>query len=169
MTNIRRYWQPGQICFLTHVTYLRMPLLVLHASLLKVAIERQRNQCNFELIAWAILPDHVHLLIDPCGNDVSNLMRRIKLSFSSSLRLRMSQSHGRIWQNRYWDRIMRDQEEINRHIDYINFNPAKHGYVKDPFTWEHSSIHKFLAAGVYERNWRFEENGKLAGEVGLGE
>ncbi len=96
MTNIRRYWQPGQTCFLTHVTVNREPLLVPHVDLLWDAISMHRARTPFDLIAWVILPDHMHLLVCAGEQDLSRLMRRIKLTFSARLRVRLRRQEGRV-------------------------------------------------------------------------
>jgi putative transposase len=153
MTNIRRHFLPGQTCFLTHVTFNRTPLLITHFDLLWNAVEMYRSEFRFELLAWVVLPDHMHLLIAPGDNDPSTLMQRIKLSFSAQVRQRFGLTDGRVWQYRFWDRIMRDLSEVNRHIDYIHYNPVKHGYVADPFAWEYSSLPKYHEEGLYTRDW----------------
>jgi len=78
----------------------------------------------------------------------------------------MNLASGRVWQNRFWDHIIRNQEDLNRHIDYIHFNPVKHGFVKSPFDWSHSSIHKYHAEGFYTRGWGLIDTLKFKGEFG---
>jgi putative transposase len=166
MTNIRRHFQPGQICFLTHVTFNRAPLLITHFDLLWNSVEGFRSRDAFDLLAWVVLPDHMHLLVAPNGNDVSILMRRIKLSFSARVRQRVGLSDGRVWQYRFWDRIMRDENESNRHIDYIHYNPVKHGYVTDPYRSEYSSLAEYHALGLYARDWGVKSVLEFDGEFG---
>ncbi len=166
MTNLRRYWHPGQLYFLTHVTYDRIPMLTEHADLLNASIEIQCTKSPFEIVAWVFLPDHWHLIIDPMSNDVSLLMQRIKLSFSTRLRKIHHTDSGRIWQNRFWDHILRDQNDINRHIDYIHYNPVKHRYVSDAFDWSHSSLHEYFTRGLYQRDWGVTKHMEMTGEFG---
>ena len=166
MSNMRRYWQPAQLCFLTNVTFARQALLVEHVDLLWEAICTQQQKKHFDLMAWAILPDHMHLLLNPGENDTSNLMRRIKLAFSSRLRRRQWKRSARTWQYRFWDRIMRDNDDVNRHIDYIHYNPVKHGLVDDPFLWPHSSLAEFYERGLYQRDWGAVHPVEVDGEFG---
>jgi len=56
----------------------------------------------------------------------------------------------KIWQNRFWERLIRDEDDLTAHIDYIHYNPVKHGYVDNPVDWEFSSIHKFIKKGYYQ-------------------
>lgn len=58
-----------------------------------------------------------------------------------------------IWQHKYWEHIIRDENDLNKHLDYIHYNPIKHGQVKALKDWEYSSFHKFVKNGFYENNW----------------
>jgi len=153
MTNIRRFHRIHDVVFLTHVTFNRAPILIENADLLYRAIDRHREIWPFELIAWAILPDHVHMLVDIERSELSSLMRKIKLTFSEMYRRRMELDSGRVWQNRFWDHIIRDAQDMNRHIDYIHYNPVKHRMVTGPFDYEYSSAREFLSRGYYAKEW----------------
>ena len=60
---------------------------------------------------------------------------------------------GKVWQNRYWDHIIRDQKDFNNHLDYIHYNPVKHNLTNDPFKYKHSSLMKYFEDGFYQRDW----------------
>jgi putative transposase len=149
MTNIRRYFRPDEVVFLTHVTYKRIPILINNFEILWESISNYKNQIGFDMITWVVLPDHFHMLIHADNIDISNLMKKIKLSFSTKLRKLTNQQKGRVWQYRFWDHLIRSQVDLNRHIDYIHFNPAKHGYVNKPFDWRYSSIREYIERGIY--------------------
>lgn len=166
MTSIRRYFRTGQVYFLTHVTAGRQPILVEHIDLLWLAYRSTVDAAGSETIAYVILPDHVHHIIDPKGENLSDLMKRFKLRFSGLYRERIGILHGRVWQNRFWDHVIRDQEDLNRHIDYIHINPVKHGLVRDPFCYENSTLAAFYAAGLYQRDWGCQGNVKVDGDFG---
>jgi putative transposase len=121
---------------------------------------------NLDLMAWVILPDHFHLIIDFRGLDVSNIIQRMKMSFAAYYRKRMDLNSGRVWQHRFWDHIIRDEKDMNRHIDYIHYNPVKHGYVTRPIDWEESSIHNFIKRGLYTRDWENKETPGFNGDYG---
>jgi putative transposase len=53
-----------------------------------------------------------------------------------------------LWQPRFWDHLIRDPDDLARHIDYIHYNPVKHGLVPRPGEWPLSSFHRFVQAGV---------------------
>ena len=137
-----------------------------HVDLLWKAFERTGMNESYQLLAWVILPDHLHLLLDPRKQDVAKLTKRIKLIFSAGFRSRHGLTSGRLWQYRYWDHIIRDQVDLNRYADYIHYNPVKHGLVIDPFDYEHSSIHLFAKDGSYREGWGRSEDPTTAGEYG---
>ncbi|MBU1318260.1 MAG: transposase [candidate division Zixibacteria bacterium] len=152
--------------FLTNVTLDRKPLLAKHIDLFREAIESTQQRSPFEAIAWVILPDHFHMIVLAERENPSALMCRLKLSYSTRLRGRIGMVSGRIWQYRFWDHIIRDQNDMNRHIDYIHYNPVKHGLVRSPFDWPHSSIHDYLQRGYYAPDWGVREPEYLSGEFG---
>jgi putative transposase len=154
------------MCFLTHVTIDRKPILVRHFDLLWNATEVVRREVPFDLIAWVVLPDHMHLLLNPGASDVSKLMKRIKLSFSTNYRRHHGLREGRVWQYRFWDHIIRDEEDRNRHVDYIHYNPVKHGLTKSPFEWEWSSIRDYREKGYYQLDWGVSQAIRIEGDFG---
>ena len=166
MTNIRRYFRPGNVYFLTHVTYERRPILVSHFDDLWDAIQRVKNEYDFNLLAWCILPDHFHILIDPIKSQTSSIMRRIKLSFSSKYRRSIANKSGRVWQYRFWDHQIRSQSDLNRHIDYIHYNPVKHALVKSPAEYRLSSFSEYAIRGYYPADWGNIETIDIDGQFG---
>ena len=166
MTNIRRYFRPNDISFLTHVTQDRAPILVDHFDLWESAVRTIRERNHFELLAWVVLPDHCHLLIDPSENDISAVMRRIKLSFSSAYRLRVGAYRKRVWQHRFWDHIIRDEDDLRRHFDYIHYNPVKHGFVTSACRWMYSSFAEWMKNAYYAEDWGVVEPPGIDGEFG---
>jgi putative transposase len=153
MRNVRRYFTAGNIYFLTHVTYLRAPILVANRDLLEGAIEKHRTAEPFDLIAWVILPDHWHFVVDVRHNRPDVLMKKIKLSFASLYRRREGMPSGQVWQNRYWDHVIRDKRDLNQHIDYVHYNPVKHALALSPAAYEHSSFREYVREGSYDESW----------------
>ncbi len=152
MSKLIRHFLPGQSCFITNVTAHREPLLVQNADLLGRAMRRARDKFDFKIIAWVIIPDHFHIILDVPNGDTSKIMQNIKLSFSGQYKSQTGRT-GSIWQRRYWDHIIRSEEDMNRHIDYIHYNPVKHGLVDFPKEYRLSSFKKFYIAGQYNWNW----------------
>ena len=109
-----------------------------------------------------VLPDHLHAIWTlPEGDaDFSTRWRLIKSNFSRDLprserisTSRAAKSERGIWQRRYWEHQIRDEEDLARHVDYIHFNPVKHGLVARARDWPHSSFHRLVAAGLLHPDW----------------
>jgi len=58
-----------------------------------------------------------------------------------------------LWQRRYWEHAIRDDADLERHLDYIHFNPVKHGYVPRVYDWPYSNFHRYVADGVLPQDW----------------
>ena len=94
-------------------------------ELLKESLAKLQSELDLTAIAWVLLPEHVHMIIDHKDASISLIMKRLKLSFSYHYRRKVGLYRGHIWQPRFWDHIIRDQEDMNRHIDYIHYNPCE--------------------------------------------
>ncbi len=112
--------------------------------------------------AVVVLHDHLHCIMTlPEGDaDFSTRWNLIKGNFSRDVerRERISESRqGRrergIWQRRFWEHMIRDQDDFNRHADYIHWNPVKHGWVSRASDWPHSSFHDYVRRGIYPSDW----------------
>lgn len=152
--------------FVTNVTRGRRPILVENRNLLYDAIKSVQGKAQFNMIAWVILPDHFHMIIDPMKENLSCLMRRIKLAFSRRYRDQLGDKQGRIWQYRFWDHIIRDQNDLNRHLDYIHYNPVKHGLVGKAADYCDSSFKIFIEKGYYDSSWGIDETLNIKGDFG---
>ncbi|MBN1212958.1 MAG: transposase [candidate division Zixibacteria bacterium] len=166
MTNIRRFKNANQIYFLTHITYKRKPILLENVNLLWDAVKFVKSNINFEMTAWAILPDHFHMIIDPYNNDISEIVKKIKLKFSGLYRSKNNLKSGRLWQYRFWDHVIRDEEDLSRHLDYIHYNPVKHGLTSNPHEYCHSSLHLFREQGYYAEDWGKKDEVDFVGAYG---
>lgn len=158
MSKLIRHFLPGQSCFITSVTAGREPLLVRHTRFLAQAVRKAKGRYDFTIVAWVILPDHIHLILDAPDGDTPEIMRCLKLSFSGHYRF-ITGKTGPVWQRRYWDHIIRSQDDMNRHIDYIHYNPVSHGLVDSPRDYSLSSFRRFCRKGRYDWNWRAKEEG----------
>lgn len=170
MSNFRRAWCPGGTYFFT-VNLLRRSdndLLVRHVDLLRDAIRTVRQAHPFTIHAWVVLPEHMHCVIElPIGDtDFAVRWRLIKIRFSKSLpdrewrsAVRLRRGERGIWQRRYWEHLIRDDEDFAAHMDYVHINPVKHGLVKRVVDWPYSTFHRLVEQGVYPLDWAggFEE------------
>ena len=145
MHNVKRIHLPDAFYFVTVVTYRRQPILTRNYELFRVSWKAQK------LLAWVLLPDHFHALLIPEHGSISQVMHRFKITFARSYRDEFG--GGRVWQNRYWDHIIRDDQDFKRHLDYIHYNPVKHRQADIPRNYEYSSFHRYLARGYYDEQW----------------
>ena len=130
---------------------MRYPFLIDNIDLFWSSIESVTNKLPFELYAWVILPEHFHAIIFPGEKRISDIMKRLKLSFAADFRKRHNMPNGRAWQAGFWDHMIRNDDDFKRHLDYIHINPVKHGLVNYAQDWPHSSIHKFSLD--YPKGW----------------
>jgi putative transposase len=137
-------------------------LLVRHIDDLREAIRITMRDHPFTIDAMVVLPDHLHCLwqMRPGDVDFPNRWRLIKARFSRCVARgeRISVSRQRkgergIWQRRYWEHAIRDEKDYQRHVDYIHYNPVKHGHVKTLHEWPHSSFMRWVDRGMYPMNW----------------
>lgn len=149
MPNYRRLFVPGgTFAFTVCLDDRSSRLLLDEINLLHQCIEKVRAKYPFETVAWAILPDHFHTVwrLPEDDHGFATRLRLIKTHFTKSLNETPSgRRHGErgIWQRRYWEHLIRDEHDLGAHMDYIHWNPVKHGYVADPADWPHSSWHRY--------------------------
>ena len=105
-------------------------------------------------------------MIDSGTGDLSYLMKRVKMKFAGLYRSRWKLKSGRIWQFRFWDHMIRDEEDFRNHIDYIHYNPVKHGLADRPGDWEYSSFMEYHKKGYYGEDWGIKEPGSFGGSFG---
>ncbi|MGQ0799169.1 MAG: REP-associated tyrosine transposase [Pseudomarimonas sp.] len=163
MSNYRRVWVPGGTYFFTvNLLDRRRSLLVDHIAELRRAFAAVRAERPLEVMAAAVMPDHLHCIWRLPTNDADNAMRwrHIKTLFSQGLphtedrsASRAGRSERGIWQRRHWERLLRDERDLQAHTDYIHFNPVKHGYVTRAADWPHSSFHRYVREGVLPADW----------------
>jgi putative transposase len=168
----RRVYIKGGTYFFTLVTYDRHPILTSHKAieLLSNAFRYTTDRLPFEVVASVILPDHMHFIwtLSEESSDFSTRWRLIKSYFTrhwdegritseSSSRIRKGERE--VWQRRFWEHLIRDDLDLSRHIEYIHYNPVKHGYVNSPKDWQFSSFIKYVQDGLYTPDWG--ENGKV--------
>ena len=163
MPNYRRLYYPGGMYFFTvNLLDRRQTLLIDHIDKLREAIEESRANLTYHIPAMVVLPDHLHFIMAlPQGDqNFSNRVRLFKSGFSRRLPSSESISDSRtgkgergIWQRRFWEHLIRDEEDLENHINYIHFNPVKHGYATKPTDWPYSSIHRFIKHGWRPLDW----------------
>ena len=175
MPNYRRARVAGGTYFFTvTLRNRRAATLTNNIDLLRTAVRRVRAHHPFEIDACVVLPDHLHCIwtLPPDDDRYSLRWRLIKSIVSKGLppaerrprKLCVRGERG-IWQRRFWEHTIRDDRDYARHLDYIHFNPVKHGYVPRAADWPYSTFHTYVRDGVLPLDWA-EDVGELmsAGE-----
>lgn len=172
---------PGGTIFFTVITYNRRPIFrstsarkILRTAMLDVA-----KRFPYETDAICLLPNHIHCIwtLPENDSDYSIRWKEIKRIFSKTYnaevqkstptnKSRVKREELAIWQRRFWEHIIRNELDYNNHINYIHYNPVKHGLVKQVSEWPWSSFHRYVKDGFYESEWgsNYEEIGFNFGE-----
>jgi putative transposase len=176
MSRYRRSLVPGGAYFFTvNLADRRSRLLVEHIDRLRAAFQSIRARHPFQTMAVCVLPDHLHAIwrLPDGDSDFSGRWSLIKRLFSSALpaseTLAPSKAAKRekgIWQRRFWEHQIRDDVDLQRHVDYVHFNPVKHGLVQQAKDWPHSSFHAYVRRGDLPEDWA---GGADDGDAAFGE
>jgi putative transposase len=163
MTDYRRnFLAGGRFFFTVNLADRRLRLLTDHIEKLRTAFRDTRRHHPFATAAMVVLPDHLHTIWTlPEGDaDFSTRWRLIKSAFSRNLTSderiswsRATKGERGIWQRRYWEHTIRDDNDFARHVDYIHINPVKHRLVTRVRDWPYSSFHRMVKLGVYPEDW----------------
>ncbi len=175
MVRYRRNFVPGGTYFFTvAVADRRSRVLVEHIGALRDAFRVTRRERPFTMDAIVILPDHLHAIFTlPLDDlDFPGRWRRIKGCFSSELLRagiklkRAPNGELALWQRRFWEHTIRDESDFARHVDYIHFNPVKHGLARCVRDWRYSSFHRFVRDALLPEDWAGDigDNGGSFGE-----
>jgi putative transposase len=167
----RRVYVKGGTYFFTLVTFNRRPIFSNQRSIeiLNDAFQYTAERMPFEVVASAILPDHMHFVwtLPEKSCDFSTRWRLIKSHFTShwshhgnfsKCASRIRKDEKDVWQRRFWEHLIRNDFDLTRHIEYIHYNPVKHRYVNSPKDWKYSSFMKYVQDGLYTPDWGENEN-----------
>ena len=168
----RRVRVKGGTYFFTVVTYNRIKILcgAENAQLLRQAFKKIMKNHPFKIEAFVLLPDHLHCIwtLPDQDSDFSTRWRLIKSHFSRKCDFvgwveernptkanasRLKKMEKTIWQRRFWEHHIRNDDDLKQHIEYIHFNPVKHNLVKAPKDWQFSSFHRYVSKGIYNLKW----------------
>ena len=175
MVRYRRNFIPGGSYFFTvTLNDRRSSILTDHIDELRAAFRLTRAERPFLIEAIVILPDHLHaiLTLPPQDADYSGRWRRIKGHFSSRMIAagaildRRPNGEYALWQRRFWEHTIRDGDDFARHVDYVHFNPVKHGLVSRVSEWAHSSFHWFVRQGILPADWGGDMRDELGAHFG---
>lgn len=168
MPNYRRLFIPGGDYFFTvNLLDRSTSLLTENIGLLRAAYGYVQTRHPFETIAICVLPEHLHCIwrLPSDDADYSTRWRLLKSRFTRSLPRSADTRAGRrkgergIWQRRFWEHCIKDDEDLSHHIDYIHWNPVKHGLVDDPDDWPFSTYQEWKKEfgrpiNISPKDWR---------------
>lgn len=164
---IRSYTQ-GAFYFFTLVSYNRRKIFCNEDFLqaFKNSIRQIQHQYPFEIIAWMQLPDHLHCIWKMPENDADYSMRwsqikrlttqacpQYQLSIDELSHSKVKRYEKGIWQRRFFEHQIRDEADFVKHMDYLHYNPVKHGLVETVSDWPYSSFHRYVNQGYYAEDW----------------
>ena len=159
---------PGGTFFFTLVTYARRPVFRAEDArrMLRESFDRVRRNRPFTIEAMVLLPEHLHCIWTlPDGDaEFSVRWRKIKESFTRSFLAtggreslvtpgQSRKGQRGVWQQRFWEHTIRDEEDRRRHVDYIHYNPVKHEQVACPHLWPWSTFARWVREGFYAADW----------------
>ena len=168
MSNYRRSYVPGGSYFFTVVTQRRAAILTNDTArdCLRDAIRHCQQTLLFRVDALVMLPDHVHTIwtLPPDNCDYSKCWGIVKSSFTQSwlaaggfeqslTASALSYRRRGVWQPRFWEHTLRGEQDYENHMDYLHFNPVKHGLVDRVADWPYSSFHRLVEEDVYPMDW----------------
>jgi len=168
MSRYRRASAAGASYFFTVVAYRRqaIPCNETVRNALRSAIETVRASRPFVIDAWVLLPGHLHCVWTLPDDDADFSTRWMMIKRAVSLACRedyrraglmtaskLKHRESTIWQRRFWEHQIRNEDDLARHIDYIHFNPVKHGHVQHAIDWPYSTFHRYVRDWVYAYDW----------------
>ena len=168
MPEYRRAKIEGGTYFFTVNTHRRQPVLT-EAPIreaLREAVATAKQVHPFKVDAWVLLPDHLHCIWTLPESDsnfglrwsfikrfVSRRCENIPEHFASTTASREKRKESALWQRRFWEHWICDERDYARHVDYLHWNPVKHGHVARVSDWPYSTFHRFVNAGYYSQDW----------------
>ena len=145
------------------VTYNRSDILIDNIELLRKSFEITKKYYNFEIIAICVMQNHIHMILSlDIAKEIPQIIRTLKQNFTKLIPSKyyptnitesmQKRNEKGIWQRRYYDHVIRDEKDLNKHIDYIHYNSKKH-YNIAPKDWKYSSFNKFVKNNFYDIDW----------------
>lgn len=172
MVGYRRNYISGGTYFFTLALQNRTSeILIEKIELFKEAIHTVKLEHPFNMKAYVILPDHLHTLWELPEDDFNYSVRwqKIKTRFSKAIinsgivLNKTKHNEYDLWQRRFWEHTVRDQQDFENHVNYIHYNPIKHGLVDKLEDWPYSSFHHFVKTKKLPPNWAEKISEKTAG------
>lgn len=160
--NYRRVFIPNSYLHLIIVSYNRKNIFINNIELLKHALKNAKQFFCFEIVAICVLPDHIHVILNPKNiKEYPKIITSIKYYFSKNYNVGVetptygyvNKGEKGIFQRRFFEHTITSEEDLINQINYVHYNPVKHGLVNKVKDWKYSSFHKFVKQGLYENDW----------------
>ena len=153
--NYRRVFIPNSYLHLIIVSYNRKNIFINNIELLKHALKNAKQFFCFEIVAICVLPDHIHVILNPKNiKEYPKIITSIKYYFSKNYNVGVETPGEKgIFQRRFFEHTITSEEDLINQINYVHYNPVKHGLVNKVKDWKYSSFHKFVKQGLYENDW----------------
>ena len=160
--NYRRVFISNSYVHLIIVAYNRKNIFITNIELLRQAFKNAKKFFNFKIVAICVLPNHIHVILNPENiKEYPKIITSIKYYFSKNYNVGVetptygyiNKGEKGVFQRRFFEHTIKDEEELNNQINYIHYNPVKHELVNNVKDWQYSSFHKFVEQGMYEYNW----------------
>ena len=160
--NYRRVFIPNSYLHLIIVSYNRKNIFINNIELLKHALKNAKQFFCFEIVAICVLPDHIHVILNPKNiKEYPKIITSIKYYFSKNYDVGVetptygyvNKGEKGIFQRRFFEHTITSEEDLINQINYVHYNPVKHGFVNNVKDWQYSSFSKFVKYGLYENNW----------------
>jgi putative transposase len=152
----------GTYFFTVNLAQRKSDVLVRNIDVLRAVLGHVKSAHPFAVVAMVMLPEHLHAIwrLPPGDADYPMRWSLIKAGFSRRLNKvepigasRKIRGERGIWQRRYWEHQIRDETDLAHHVDYIHYNPVKHGLVTRPVDWPHSTLHGYIERKLDSKNW----------------
>lgn len=151
----------GTYFFTVNLHDRRSNRLVQYVDELRDIVRVVRKELPFTIDAMIVLPDHWHAVwtLPPGDSAYTRRIRLIKARFTRKLVRageEIEQDHRgvyRLWQKRFWEHTVRDDRDFESHVNYVHFNPVKHGYAARAIDWPHSTFHRYVERGLLPEDW----------------
>ena len=162
MVLYRRNRVPGGTYFFTLTLADRSArTLVEQIDALRWSLRKTKDKHPFEIVAMVVLPDHLHAVWRlPEGDDrYSTRLQVFKSKFTATLKARdaciprRSSGEPAVWARRFWEHTIRDDDDLRAHVEYVHYNPVKHGLTDRVSAWPYSTFHRDVAMGNVHRDW----------------
>ncbi len=170
----------GATYFFTVNTHQRQPILTqpINVEAIRLAIQKTKQCLPFKIDAWVVMPDHMHAIwtLPDNDHDYSKRWGIFKMSvsktckshgfFQDKTQSQLKRNESGLWQRRFWEHEIRDENDYKTHMDYLHWNPVKHGLTSNVCDWPYSSFHKLVDKGVYEKSWGCNDKAFGLGKFG---